>query len=132
MISTTTLCRILPAAALLLAACAGSKTMSLDQTDNNKSITLKQGETFEVALKANHTTGYSWGLQDSSGTVVEMYEPARYELDDNPDGKVGVGGVERWTFRAKAPGKQTLLMLYRRAWENTAASETFTVNVTVE
>jgi len=118
---------------VLLAACSTPGAVRLTNADNNRSISLKKGETFEIALKANHSTGYQWVWQDSSSRVVEQYQPARYDLESSGDGRVGAGGVEYWSFRAKESGKETIRLSYRRPWESSAApAEEFRVEVAVE
>jgi inhibitor of cysteine peptidase len=95
-------------------------------------LNLKVGGRLEVRLEANHTTGYLWVQEPVEKPVLQKLGKAVYR--ENPsDGKVGVGGVEIWKFKAVKAGKQSLRFEYRRPWEKTAAAaKTLSFDVTVE
>jgi inhibitor of cysteine peptidase len=95
-------------------------------------VSLKIRGKLEVHLEANHTTGYLWVQEPVEKPVLQKQGKAVYQ--ENPsDGKVGVGGVEIWKFKAVKAGKQSLRFEYRRPWEKTAsAAKTLSFDVTVE
>jgi inhibitor of cysteine peptidase len=96
------------------------------------SVNLKVGGELEVQLAANHTTGYSWGAAPVESPVLIGEGKATYQ-ENTTEGKVGVGGVETWRFRAMKAGKEDLRFEYRRPWEKgTAAAKTVTIQVTVQ
>ena len=80
------------------------------------------GETFEVILKENPTTGYIWEIFESElkkGGLLGVVRPRkhRYEQDENRRGAVGVGGVRIFTFEVVAPGKGDINFIHGRPWE---------------
>jgi predicted secreted protein len=95
-------------------------------------VNLKVGGKLEVHLDANHTTGYSWVQVPVEKPVLQKQGKVVYQQNP-PDGKVGVGGVEIWKFKAFRAGKQSLRFEYRRPWEKTAsAAKALSFDVTVE
>jgi inhibitor of cysteine peptidase len=76
---------------------------------------LTPGETFEVRLPANPTTGFSWELGPSLDDAVVREVSTTYRPDES--GKVGGGGTSIWKFAAVGPGRTRVVMLYRRPWE---------------
>lgn len=77
-------------------------------------VSLVPGDTFAVALPANPSTGYTWGM-----TVPDVLEEegAGSYASDAPPGMVGAGGTMTWRFRAVRPGEGELVLVYRRQWE---------------
>jgi predicted secreted protein len=95
-------------------------------------VSLKVGGRLEVHLDANHTTGYLWVQVPVEKPVLQGQGKAVYH-ENQSAGKVGVGGVEIWKFKAFRAGKQSLRFEYRRPWEKTAsAAKTLSFDVTVE
>ena len=109
---------------------AAEVTVVTDQTGGQ--VSLKVGAVLEVRMEANHTTGYSWIAAPVTNPVLVRQGPAKYE-EHATGGKVGVGGVEVWRFKAVKGGKQGLQFEYRRPWEKkAAAAKTVTFQVTVQ
>ncbi len=111
-------------ALLLLAACASEPPPKprppqplLTELDHGKTVHLVVGETVDLHLESNPTTGYSWSsLRLPEQKVVKQTHHA-YQ---GPESTllVGAGGKEHWRFMAVAEGKTGLDLLYRRAWED--------------
>ncbi len=76
-------------------------------------IKVAVGETFEIILEANPTTGYAWEI-DSIGDLqlVKPVADSQYYKDDAPRGIVGVGGKEVWTFSAENGGSTVISFRY--------------------
>jgi inhibitor of cysteine peptidase len=94
-------------------------------------VGLKTGAVLEVRLESNHTTGYSWIAAPVANPVLMLQGRAAYQ-ENAAGGKVGVGGVEVWRFKAVKAGKQGLQFEYRRPWEKgspPAKVVTFAVSV---
>jgi inhibitor of cysteine peptidase len=109
---------------------AGGATVVTEQTHGD--VSLKVGALLEVRLEANHTTGYSWVAAPVANPVLTRQGPAKYE-EHVTGGKVGVGGVEVWRFKAIKAGKQGLQFEYRRPWEKgSPPAKVVTFAVTVE
>ena len=72
---------------------------------------LELGERFELALRANPTTGYSWVL--TVPPELALIEES-HERDSD---LVGAGGVKTFRFEGARCGPARLVALYRRPWE---------------
>lgn len=82
-----------------------------------KRVEAAAGEEFTVSMEANHTTGFAWQLaKPLDGAVVKKIRNI-YQEDNHPVPMEGVGGVERWTFKAVRAGKTTIEFKYVQAWE---------------
>jgi len=92
-------------------------------------INAVAGETFEIALTENASTGYAWRytIEPAEGlTLVD--EAVAYPEDGAP----GTPGVKTWTFQADAAGEYTITFAYDRSFDENEPVETrvFTVVVT--
>jgi inhibitor of cysteine peptidase len=86
---------------------------SLTETDNDRTVDLRVGETFRVRLPENATTGYRWTIDRLDDEVVEA-------VGSEPDyaaGAVGSGGAVTFTFRAKKPGTGDIALKHWRHFE---------------
>ena len=100
----------------------------VDETFNGRTIDVTIGQTIEVRLPENPTTGFSWKLTSDGG-------PACVIADDEfiaPTGPPGKGGDHTWKFKAVRPGESDIELVYRRRWESSAGpSKTFKIHVKV-
>jgi inhibitor of cysteine peptidase len=88
------------------------------------------GESFQIELASNPTTGYSWkwaNKQEVSAvdTIDNQYIP------DSPD-RIGGGGKEIWKFKGLKSGSEVIKLEYRRSWQSGPAAETKTISVKVK
>jgi len=114
--------------ACLLASCAAPEPPKprpphpvLTAADHDKTVHLLIGETVDLHLESNPTTGYSWNsLQLPDGKIVKQTHHAyRGPAETNQTHMlVGAGGIEHWKFLAVAEGKTALDLVYRRGWED--------------
>ncbi|MBN1321117.1 MAG: protease inhibitor I42 family protein [Thermoleophilia bacterium] len=113
---------------------AGGGPLKLGAADSGKSYTVKAGDTIEVVLPGNPTTGYAWtaDLTGKAGEALEQVGEPAYVQDPAEDDMVGVGGQFTFTFKAKAAGQATLKLVYSRSFEDVEPLETFEVQITVE
>lgn len=130
---------VLLATAFVVIVCAGftvanaisggnSNMQAFNQTDTNKSITVRPGETIKVLLDENPTTGYSWVFNVTSGLTI-----AKDTYHEPTGGLIGAGGVHEWQVRATGTGSQQISAVYKRAWEPTFGNETvFILNIRIE
>ncbi len=114
--------------AMLLAACgqkdaeknadvvaASEDIVGLSAQDSGAIVTIKAGQEVEVELEANATTGYSWQYityVKDDGVVEEVDE--KYVADENPEGKVGVGGKSFYKIKTLKPGEAIIVANYVR------------------
>ena len=91
--------------------------VSLVETDNGRTIDVHPGETVQVTLPENATTGYRWAIdhydQDSIEAVsAEPHYPAK---------AVGAGREVAFSFRAKKSGTGEIVLKHWRQWEGDAS-----------
>ena len=102
---------------LCVASCGsdGAQTpVVLDVSDSGSAITFAVGDTFEVQLDSNPTTGYGW-------IVAEQPDGVTVQSSDfgAPDTSlVGAGGLEVFVFEATAAGSGTLRLDYVRSFDD--------------
>ncbi len=107
----------------ILAGCmretGGLKTYS----DSNQIIEISVRQEFVIALISNITTGHSWQVSHDQN-MLELVEKI-YEQNPNPQGLLGVGGVEYFRFKALNKGETEITFIYRQSWvEPTPQDET--------
>jgi inhibitor of cysteine peptidase len=98
-----------------------------NQSDKNKTVNAKTGETFTVTLDDNPSTGYAWNVSVTSGLTIvnDTYLPANTTL-------VGVPGLHVWRITANGTGNQSFGGIYRRPQEPLIGNETtYLLNVSV-
>ncbi|OWY23283.1 hypothetical protein C7N43_04480 [Sphingobacteriales bacterium UPWRP_1] len=83
--------------------------------DNGKTAMLKTGQSFNLLLEANMTTGYTWVIADIDSAIVQKVAE-NYFPDANPQQAVGVGGKQWYAFKTMAPGSVKLKLDYKRPW----------------
>ncbi len=129
------------AVSMFLVACAapGQKAwveVSCDEFNDdhhvNQMLEVQAGETFEVKLCSNPTTGFQWSeeaqISDRAITIQESHEFIGPEREPPPP--PGTPGQEVWTFKALKKGSSTIYLEYSRPWEGGEQGEwTCTVNV---
>jgi len=110
---------------------AASGPLKLGEADNGKAYTVQVGDTIEVIIPGNPTTGFSWtpALADKDAALVQLIGEPAYAADS---AAVGGGGTFTLTFKAVAQGEALLRLVYARPWENVAPEKTFSATVTVE
>lgn len=125
-------CAVLALAALMVASAGCDGATRLGDADNGSSITLAAGETLELVLTSNPTTGYSWSAAEVPDCLEQEGE-AEYDSDALP-GMMGAGGEDTWRFTAVEPGEGSLRLEYARPWESEqeAPAEIYQIDVTVE
>jgi predicted secreted protein len=84
-------------------------------TDSGRVVNLKPGDTFEVKLEANPSTGYGWTVSPEKNSIVRQKSMKfiRGGAGDVP----GAGGTNVWKFEGVKAGNQKLTFNYQRPWE---------------
>ena len=115
------------------AAAPAPKTVEMTRDDDGKSVTVRPGDTIQIKLKSNRTTGYSWAMTGKLDEKVLKSEGDEYKVDEHPAGMVGVGGSDVWTFKALAAGKTEIVLGYARPWEkDKEPAQAFKLTVVVD
>jgi inhibitor of cysteine peptidase len=92
---------------------------------------LSKNETFDVILKSNPTTGYSWKwIKNNFSKKVDSIR-STYIQDKSAPGMTGVGGNEIWKFKGKETGVDTLTFEYCRSWQPNSTVETKKISVKI-
>lgn len=122
------------AATTLLAACAHQAPGTLELDDQQRlcdPLELRAGQTFDLRLPSNPTTGFRWVLRDSGAPALRLLGPEVYTTPEDA-GLVGSAGVSTWRFRAVSRGEGQLTLDYRRPWEEGVAAErTFACRISI-
>ncbi len=115
--------------ALSLSACSGNTALTAE--NNGERIQMKTGDTLQITLESNPTTGYQWTVFDMDETILAQVGEAEYRSEGTQ--MAGAGGEEIFTFKALASGETVLSLGYHRDWEEGIAPvENFAVTVIVE
>ena len=91
---------------------------------NGTELDAQVGETLELRLPENPTTGYRWQLRSDGAPVLAL-------LSDSfapGGGATGSTGSRRWAFRIAQPGLARVAVEQQRNWERRAI-DTFEVAV---
>jgi inhibitor of cysteine peptidase len=101
---------------LAVASCGNDdgQPVVLDISDSGSAVTFEVGDTFEVQLDSNPSTGYGWIVAEQpDGVTVRSSD---FEAPDTS--LVGAGGVEVFVFEATASGSGTLRLDYVRSFDD--------------
>jgi predicted secreted protein len=97
----------------------GGKIATLTVADDGREITLRPGQTVNVVLASNHSTGFAWAVNSPTAGVIVPEGKGLYAV------KSGSRGTETWRFLAMKPGRQTVRLDYRREWTQNMPERTF-------
>ncbi|HRT06241.1 MAG TPA: protease inhibitor I42 family protein [Kiritimatiellia bacterium] len=97
------------------------------QERNGQTVELAVGTPLSVELAGNPTTGYEWTVAQIDSACLRL-AGSTYTADSSA---IGSGGTYVFRFEPLRAGRTVLGLVYRRAWEITAADQTFTLTVDV-
>ena len=107
------------------------KAAVIDETENNKTVSVNLGRSFTIALSDNASTGYVWSVKSVDKTIGQP-KVTTVPGDTN---KPGASGLKKFTWSTKSPldlvGQHTITLLHARAFGNTPSS-TFTVTIDIK
>ncbi len=106
------------------------KEVAITEQETQQGVGLNVGDTLEIVLDANPSTGYAWepGFYNES-VLKPVGEPEFVKQDAS----LGSGEKQKVHFLAIGPGETKLSLVYRRPFEKaTPDSKMFTVDVTVK
>jgi inhibitor of cysteine peptidase len=101
--------------------------LQLQKTQHGSDVRIRVGESLELQLPENPTTGYRWHLLGNENDVLQMRETTFQRSGDN----LGAGGLRTWRLQAARVGTVVLDLAYRRPWEDRPV-DTFRITVHVE
>jgi predicted secreted protein len=101
----------------------GLVTVRVDLSDDGSTVVVPRGDTLDVVLPQNASTGYRWAMIPSAGLVV-VEDRVLPPSPDHP----GAGGTRLFSLRVDEPG--VVLAHLRRPWEPVeAAAQSYSVRV---
>ena len=98
-------------------ACSPPQTagaLRLDRSDDGHQVELHKGQSLEVNLEANPTTGYEWQVEDLDEQILRAVGEAEFKPQSN---LIGAPGVQTLRFQAVGVGHTMLKLIYHRRWE---------------
>jgi inhibitor of cysteine peptidase len=109
--------------AQLQTAC--SKQTTASEVDN---YTLQIGQTVDITLNANPSTGYSWAwINKAAVTTVDSVAAISVATNNVP----GSPSQEIWRFKAVKAGSESIKFRYAQPWVGGAVGETRTLFIKV-
>jgi inhibitor of cysteine peptidase len=85
----------------------------LTEAANNTAVTARIGDTIEVLLSENPSTGYRWEVAAFDSSVVSAGE-SRFSP---AAGGIGARGTRHMTFLVRGAGTGRIELVLRRNWE---------------
>ena len=123
-------------AAALFSDAAFAATKVITDADKSGTVRLKAGDTLELRLNSNPTTGFMWYLKKESTHLLKLTGQSETKPPEPAGGQpvmVGQPTVQVFEFLAKQPGDGGLLLHYGRSWEAPSPDEQqFQIHVVVE
>jgi inhibitor of cysteine peptidase len=109
---------------------AFAATTVVTDDDKGSTVQVKVGDTLEVRLKSNPSTGYAWSVHPKSSVLLRLdSETQAQATGPNPDRPI----LQVFHFAVKRSGDGILLMRYARAKEKPfLGEEQFTLHVVIE
>jgi inhibitor of cysteine peptidase len=102
----------------------------VSEEDAGSTVELRVGDTLEVMLDGNPTTGFSWETAAVDASVLKQLGEPGFQPDTS---LIGSGGKFTFRFEAAGSGQTLLRLIYHRPWEKDVPPEkTFEVTVIVQ
>jgi inhibitor of cysteine peptidase len=99
-------------------------------TDPTELVTVKTGETFELVLPSNPSTGYHWNIIPELDEKIVQFVEQNYMAEQPVI--PGSGGMDVWTFRAVNTGDTTVVLGYYPPGNPNDPEEVVTFSIHVE
>lgn len=119
----------------LLTACSQSPThpssVALESVKQCP-ISLEKGQTLNLTLPSNPSTGYRWLVQNPAAGILRSLGPEVYSHPEDA-GVVGSAGQSVWRYQAQTAGEGHLLLVYQQPWApEVRPVQTFDCAITVK
>jgi len=103
----------------------------LNQKNITRTLALKVGDTLQVSLGSNPSTGFSWAPQMQITNATVLVQTGHEALAPSAT-RPGAAASDVWALQAMAPGTTTVSTTYGRPWPGgEKGSWTFVADVTV-
>lgn len=102
----------------IITSCSNSEVLldEFDESVNGKVVYVEPNKNFTIKLNSNPSTGYKWEWKKNDTEIIELVSSSYKSNSTNPQ-QVGVGGVETFVFKTIKKGRDTIELIYYRAWE---------------
>jgi inhibitor of cysteine peptidase len=87
--------------------------LSLADTDNNRTVDVRLGDTVQVTLRENATTGYRWAIDRYDEEFIEFLKSEPHYAQNT----IGAGGTVAFTFQGRKAGTGEVVLKNWRHWE---------------
>jgi predicted secreted protein len=102
-------------------------TQVLTAANNNGTAPLRVGETFQIVLEANPSTGYTWQVAGVDTSILQLGDVEFRPTSD----LLGAPEEQIIPFTALRSGETAVDLRYKRPWEKETRLQNFVVNVSV-
>jgi len=113
---------------VVLTACSSGATLLLDSGADGTEASLAVGESIDIALPGNPTTGYTWDVVSIDSSVLAQQGDPSFRASSN---LVGSGGIMTLAFEAIGAGTTALQLVYHRPFGDASPEDTFSLNLVV-
>lgn len=123
-------------AASLVAGCVSGigapGPVAIDKDDNGRTVAVAVGQTLQLSLPSNPSTGYDWSLAGSAPPELQLLAES-FESSGTP-GIVGAPGTRVFAWRTVKAGTGQLTLRYARHLTTgpDSTGSTFTVTVSAK
>jgi inhibitor of cysteine peptidase len=101
----------------MVGSCASESDLTLTESDHLSEVNVETGDTFEVRLESNPSTGYAWEVADTATEAFLDLLSRGYE-EPTQENLVGAPGTEVFEFEAVETGAGILRLEYIRSFED--------------
>ena len=91
------------------------KMVQLKEENNRSQITLNSGDSLQIVLAGNPTTGFTWEIAECNQSLLQSQGEVEYQQEQSQ--LAGRGGIFKFTFKAISAGETTLKLIYHRTFE---------------
>lgn len=107
--------------------------VQLTDANNGGQVTVKAGQTINLQLEANPSTGFGWEVNQVDTTLLVQEGDKTYAAASQNEPVAGGGGWENFHFTVQQKGETTLKLIYHRSWEKgVEPAKTFEVKIKIE
>lgn len=103
-------------AACLMASCDPA-IIQLTEVDNGHTVDCSSGDTIEIRLPGNPTTGYLWQQEMEPSSTVLVLKKDTFLTAESEKAMVGVPGTHLFIYEVSGKGKEGIKLIYVRPWE---------------
>ncbi|HVN56198.1 MAG TPA: protease inhibitor I42 family protein [Anaerolineaceae bacterium] len=103
--------------------------ISIDQSENGETVPARVGDTIQVRLPENPSTGYLWKLASEVEPALRLISS---DYTSPQTSAPGARGTRVYLFKAVQPGEAVIELEHKRPWEAGAGANRFAVHIEVQ